>query len=60
MNMEACPKYQTCSATICPLDPSWRKRRHLKGERICFYLCEAQSVTQKRYLGVEAGENCTD
>jgi len=42
MNMEDCPKYERCSAPICPLDPNWRKRRHLKGERVCFYLCEAQ------------------
>ena len=44
MNMESCPKYKSCSAPICPLDPNWRKARHLKGERICFYLCEAQKV----------------
>jgi len=42
MNMEACPKYQSCSAPICPLDPNWRKALHLKHERVCFYLCEAQ------------------
>ncbi len=42
MNMEDCPKFQSCSAPICPLDPNWRKACHLKGERICFYLCEAQ------------------
>jgi len=42
MKMEDCPKFQACSVPICPLDPNWRKRRHLKGERVCFYLCEAQ------------------
>jgi hypothetical protein len=42
MHMEDCPKYKGCSAPICPLDPNWRKARHLRGERICFYLCEAQ------------------
>jgi len=42
MNMETCTKYKGCSAPVCPLDPNWRKARHLKGERICFYLCEAQ------------------
>ena len=42
MKMEDCPKYEACSALICPLDPNWQNVRHLKGERVCFYLCEAQ------------------
>lgn len=42
MNMETCPKFHTCSAPICPLDPNWQKAKHLKGERVCFYLCEVQ------------------
>jgi len=37
-----CPKYETCSAPICPLNSHWRDTRHLPGERVCFYLCEAQ------------------
>ena len=36
-----CPKHIQCSAPICPLDQDWRKRSHLKGERVCFYLAEA-------------------
>jgi len=51
LNMEACPKYQACSAPICPLDPNWRKVRHLKGERICFYLCEAQKGGAEAIFG---------
>jgi len=39
--MDDCPKFHTCSANICPLDKVWRKRTHLKGERVCFLLCEA-------------------
>ena len=42
MKMEDCPKYKGCSAPICPLDPNWRNAKHLKHERVCFYLCEAQ------------------
>jgi hypothetical protein len=34
----ACPKYQSCSAGICPLDPSWRRSHHLAGEPVCKYL----------------------
>ena len=36
-----CPKYDSCSANICPLDPDWRLRSHLNGERVCYYLTEA-------------------
>ena len=35
-----CPRFDHCSAPICPLDDNWRTRQHLKGERICFYLTE--------------------
>ncbi len=51
MNMETCPKYKGCSAPICPLDPNWRKARHLKGERICFFLCEAQKGGSEAIFG---------
>jgi len=51
MNMETCPKYKGCSAPICPLDPNWRKARHLKGERICFFLCEAQKGGAEAIFG---------
>ena len=37
---DSCPKYEKCSANICPLDRDWPLRTHLKGESICFYLRE--------------------
>ena len=40
-NPKECHKYNTCSASICPLDDNWRKREHLKGERVCVFLTEA-------------------
>lgn len=40
--MSDCPKFQSCNAPICPLNSNWGNTRHLPGERICFYLCEAQ------------------
>ena len=51
MNMETCTKYKGCSAPICPLDPNWRKARHLKHERVCFYLCEAQKDGSEAIFG---------
>ena len=57
MNMETCPKFQGCSTPICPLDPNWHNTRHLKGERICFYLCEAQKCgTEAIFRGRGLGD----
>ena len=35
---EFCPKFIKCSANICPLDRDWKQRKHLKGERVCYFL----------------------
>ncbi len=40
MHMYDCPKFDNCSAPICPLDDNWELRPHLKGERVCYYLTE--------------------
>jgi hypothetical protein len=36
----ACPRYQACSAPICPLDADWPKRSHLPEDRVCRWLTE--------------------
>ncbi len=38
--MSTCPKFDRCSAPICPLDPDWRLRVYRRDEPICFYLLE--------------------
>ena len=43
----SCDRFDTCSANICPLDPDWQQRKHLNGERVCFYLIEAQKINAK-------------
>ena len=40
MSMYDCPRFEACSAPVCPLDNGWRKRRMLKRERTCHYLRE--------------------
>lgn len=35
-----CKNFDHCSAPICPLDPTWRRCRHLDGERVCHWLSE--------------------
>src|SRR5690242_10536270 len=41
---EDCPRFQTCNAVICPVDPQWPWAAHLKGERVCFYLLASAKV----------------
>lgn len=47
MLMEDCPRWDKCSAPICPLDPDWSKRVHRKGERICLWLTESVKENAK-------------
>lgn len=42
-----CDRFQTCSANICPLDVEWQTRKHLNGDRICFYLIQVQKSNAK-------------
>lgn len=35
-----CPKYDTCSAPLCPLDTHWYKRAVAPNEPVCVYLLE--------------------
>ena len=36
-----CPRYDRCSANVCPLDAGWRKRTHVRGDEVCFFLTES-------------------
>ena len=38
---QQCPRYDSCSAPICPLDPDALKRRMLRDERVCHYIYKA-------------------
>ena len=35
-----CPRYERCSAPVCPFDREWEKRIHIKGEPVCGLLLE--------------------
>jgi hypothetical protein len=41
ISSDHCPKFEKCSAPICPLDANWRKRVLLNGDPTCFYLSES-------------------
>ena len=47
MKIEDCPKFDACSAPICPLDEDYKLRVHLTEDRACLYLREyAKSATR--------------
>ena len=47
-----CPRYDSCSVTLCPLDTGWRKRSVLPNEPVCAYLREADKPgTAARFVG---------
>jgi hypothetical protein len=54
--MKACPRYDKCSAPICPLDPDWRLRSHLPGEPVCRWLTELAKPGGERRLRGELSE----
>jgi hypothetical protein len=33
-----CPRFDSCSAPVCPADPNWNQRSYRKGEAVCFYM----------------------
>lgn len=41
MSPRKCPRFDSCSAPICPLDPGWRHRKLVGIEAACFWLREA-------------------
>ncbi len=47
MRMYECPRFEACSAPICPLDEDWKLRRMLKRERTCHYLREVSKPRWK-------------
>ena len=40
VDMTACPKWGQCSAPICPFDGDMLDCKHLRDERVCFYVLE--------------------
>jgi len=56
LQMKDCPKFDRCSAPICPLDPDVFRRVYLPGEAICFYLAESvKPGAEARFRQVHSG-----
>jgi len=55
MKQIECPRYQRCSAAICPL---WRpvlNQQMVKGERVCGVLLEYQKINSRAILTTHYG-----
>ena len=52
MEIYDCPKFDACSAPICPLLPSVSTQSMCNGERVCYYLTEYQKVNSETILRV--------
>lgn len=55
MSPNQCPRYQQCSAAICPL---WRpvlEQKMVKGERVCGVLLEYQKTLSRPFLSTHYG-----
>ena len=56
MSKIKCPRYQRCSAAICPMWKSVLEQKMVKGERVCGVLLEYQKPESKAFLMTHYGE----
>lgn len=50
MKQSQCPRYQQCSAAICPIWKSVLVQKMMKGERVCGILLESQKTGSEALL----------
>jgi len=50
MNQVTCPRFQRCSAAVCPIHGPVLDQKMLKGERVCGILLEYQKPQSKTFL----------
>lgn len=55
MSQINCPRYQKCSAAICPLWRSVLEQKMVKGERVCGVLLEYQKINSRAFLTTHYG-----
>ena len=47
-----CPRFDGCSAPICPIDPKWAERGCRKGEAVCHFMrMHAKNALQGQKAG---------
>jgi hypothetical protein len=52
--MVNCPRWDKCSAAICPLEADWETRKHLDGDRVCFWMTETVKPDAKANFDLAA------
>lgn len=45
--IEICPRFNKCSANICPLDPEAEERTYVPSENICPFTTKRRKKSQK-------------
>jgi len=55
MKQADCPRYQRCSAAICPLWRTVLEQKMIKGERVCGVLLEYQKIAIRANLTTHYG-----
>jgi hypothetical protein len=45
--MKQCPRFNSCSINVCPLDPEAKYRCNLPGENRCPFTIKKKSIFQK-------------
>ena len=56
MSPNSCPRYNRCSAAICPLWGPVLEQKMVKGERVCGVLLEYQKPQSRAILTTHYGE----
>jgi len=46
-NLQICPRFRSCSANLCPLDPEISFRNELPKEEVCPFTIKKRSKNQK-------------
>lgn len=52
---EDCAKFERCNANVCPFDEQWRRRTHVDGEPVCFWLREWVKAGGEQRVGERLG-----
>ena len=55
MKHSQCPRYQRCSAAVCPLWKPVLEQKMIKGERVCGVLLEYQKIESRAILATHYG-----
>lgn len=56
-SMRTCPNYDSCPASVCPLDANWRRRGFLHGDTMCTWFLEVAKAQHRQETPVHVPEH---